>query len=243
MSRSAAPSWALLLVLCGAVFLEGLDIGMLNVALPPIRAELGLATGELQWVMSGYVLGYGGFMLLGGRAADLFGRRRMFLVPLTVFLVFSGLGGLATEGWMLIAARFVTGVCAAFMAPAGLSIITTGFPAGPRRDRALLVYSGTAGGGFSIGLVAGGLLTAADWRWVFFAPIAPALLVLLAALPLVPKDSAPRQPRPRVDVAGAITVTVAVLLLVMTVEQAWQVACCTPRSSSARPSGCRRSLP
>ncbi|MYX07697.1 MFS transporter [Streptomyces sp. SID8375] len=220
MSRSAAPSWALLLVLCGAVFLEGLDIGMLNVALPPIRAELGLATGELQWVMSGYVLGYGGFMLLGGRAADLFGRRRMFLVPLTVFLVFSGLGGLATEGWMLIAARFVTGVCAAFMAPAGLSIITTGFPAGPRRDRALLVYSGTAGGGFSIGLVAGGLLTAADWRWVFFAPIAPALLVLLAALPLVPKDSAPRQPRPRVDVAGAITVTVAVLLLVMTVEQA-----------------------
>ncbi|MFJ3952006.1 MFS transporter [Streptomyces libani] len=220
MSRSAAPSWALLLVLCGAIFLEGLDIGMLNVALPPIRAELGLSTGELQWVMSGYVLGYGGFMLLGGRAADLFGRRRMFLVPLTVFLVFSGLGGLATEGWMLIAARFVTGVCAAFMAPAGLSIITTSFPAGPRRDRALLIYSGTGGGGFSIGLVAGGLLTAADWRWVFFAPIAPALLVLLAALPLVPKDSVPRRPRPRVDVAGAITVTAAVLLLVMAVEQA-----------------------
>lgn len=220
MSRSAAPSWALLLVLCGAIFLEGLDIGMLNVALPPIRAELGLSTGALQWVMSGYVLGYGGFMLLGGRAADLFGRRRMFLVPLTVFLVFSGLGGLATEGWMLIAARFVTGVCAAFMAPAGLSIITTSFPAGPRRDRALLIYSGTGGGGFSIGLVAGGLLTAADWRWVFFAPIAPALLVLLAALPLVPKDSVPRRPRPRVDVAGAITVTAAVLLLVMAVEQA-----------------------
>ncbi|MCZ1006630.1 MFS transporter [Streptomyces lydicus] len=92
MSHSAAPRWALLLVLCGAIFLEGIDIGMLNVAHPPIRAELGLTTGELQWVMSAYVLGYGGFMLLGGRAADLFGRRRMFLVPLAVFVVFSALG-------------------------------------------------------------------------------------------------------------------------------------------------------
>ncbi|MGX1760425.1 MFS transporter [Streptomyces lydicus] len=223
MSDSAAPRWALLLVLCGAIFLEGIDIGMLNVALPPIRTELGLTTGELQWVMSAYVLGYGGFMLLGGRAADLFGRRRMFLVPLAVFLVFSGLGGLAADGRLLIAARFVTGVCAAFMAPAGLSIITTSFPAGPRRDRALLVYSGTAGGGFSIGLVAGGLLTAVDWRWVFFAPVAPALLVLLAALPLVPGDPVTRRPRRRVDVAGAITVTGAVLLMVLTVEEAAHV--------------------
>ncbi|MFF2811298.1 MFS transporter [Streptomyces sp. NPDC058000] len=220
MSRSPAASRALLLVLCGAIFLEGIDIGMLNVALPPIRAELGLSTGELTWVMSAYVLGYGGFMLLGGRAADLFGRRRMFLVPLAVFTVFSGLGGLATEGWTLIGARFVTGVCAAFMAPAGLSIITTGFPAGPRRDRALLIYSGTAGGGFSAGLIAGGLLTAVDWRWVFFAPMVPALLVLIGGLRLVPRDAVRDGARPPVDVAGALTVTGAVLLLVLGVEQA-----------------------
>ncbi|MEK2478445.1 MFS transporter [Streptomyces noursei] len=220
MSRSPAANWPLLLVLCGAIFLEGIDIGMLNVALPPIRGELGLSTGALTWVMSAYVLGYGGFMLLGGRAADLFGRRRMFLVPLAVFTVFSGLGGLATEGATLIAARFVTGMCAAFMAPAGLSIITTGFPAGPRRDRALLIYSGTSGGGFSAGLIAGGLLTAVDWRWVFFAPMVPALLVLIAGLRLVPRDPVRAGGRPPVDLAGALTVTGAVLLLVLGVEQA-----------------------
>src|SRR5689334_12091762 len=128
----SARDWGVLLVLCGAIFLEGIDVAMLNVALPSIRADLGLSTGQLQWVMSAYVLGYGGFMLVGGRGADLFGRRRMFVFWLAVFLVFSGLGGLADEGWTLVAARFVTGVAAAFMTPAGLSIITTGFPEGPR---------------------------------------------------------------------------------------------------------------
>lgn len=138
---------------------------MLNVAVPSIRADLGLSTGSLQWVMSAYVLGYGGFMLVGGRAADLFGRRQMFVFWLSVFLVFSGLGGFATEGWMLVLARFVTGVAAAFMTPAGLSIITTGFEKGPRRNKDLLFYSGTAAGGFSIGPVVGGLLASVGWRW------------------------------------------------------------------------------
>lgn len=210
-----------LLVLCGAIFLEGIDVAMLNVALPSIRADLGLETGELQWVMSAYVLGYGGFMLLGGRAADLFGRRRMFVGWLTVFMVFSGLGGLATEGWQLIAARFVTGVAAAFMTPAGLSIITTGFDEGPQRDKALLVYSGTAAAGFSIGLVAGGLLTSAGWRWVFFAPVALAALLLLGALALVPKSARPvRAAGQRLDLAGGLLVTSAVVLLVLGVERA-----------------------
>uniref|UniRef100_A0AAU2JSF7 MFS transporter n=1 Tax=Streptomyces sp. NBC_00049 TaxID=2903617 RepID=A0AAU2JSF7_9ACTN len=209
-----------LLVLCGAIFLEGIDVAMLNVALPSIRADLGLETGELQWVMSAYVLGYGGFMLLGGRAADLFGRRQMFVGWLTVFLLFSGLGGLATEGWQLVAARFVTGVAAAFMTPAGLSVITTGFDEGPQRDRALLVYSGTAAGGFSVGLVAGGLLTAAGWRWVFFAPVALAALILPAALALVPKSPRPRRSGQRLDLAGGLLVTGAVVLLVLGVERA-----------------------
>ncbi|GAA2455326.1 MFS transporter [Actinomadura vinacea] len=224
MSTSQSPparmdgrAWGALLVLCGAIFLEGIDVAMLNVALPAIRADLGLSTGMLSGVVSAYVLGYGGFMLLGGRAADLLGRRRMFLFWLSVFLVFSGLGGFATEGWMLLVARFVTGVSAAFMTPAGLSLITTGFAAGPQRDRALLIYAGTAAGGFSLGLVAGGLLAAAGWRWVFFAPVALALVILLAAIPLIKDTGVPDRPGKGAagfDAAGAVTITGAMLLLV-----------------------------
>ncbi|MEU9968008.1 MFS transporter [Streptomyces malaysiensis] len=219
-ARLSGRAWGVLFVLCGAIFLEGIDVAMLNVALPSIRADLGMSTGELQWVMSAYVVGYGGFMLLGGRAADLFGRRRMFLLWLTVFLLFSGLGGFAEDGSTLIIARFVTGVAAAFMTPAGLSIITTGFAEGPQRDRALLVYSGTAAGGFSIGLVVGGLLTSADWRWVFFAPVVLSFLILVAALALIPKSERPDRTGQRVDVLGALTVTGAIVLLVFAVERA-----------------------
>lgn len=219
-SALSARDWGVLLVLCGAIFLEGIDVAMLNVALPSIRADLGLSTGSLQWVMSAYVLGYGGFMLVGGRAADLFGRRRMFVFWLSVFLLFSGLGGFATEGWMLIVARFVTGVAAAFMTPAGLSLITTSFEEGPQRNKALLFYSGTAAGGFSIGLVVGGLLTSVGWRWVFFAPVVLSALILLAALAFVPKPSSPDRTGRSVDLAGGITITATVVLLVLGVERA-----------------------
>lgn len=210
--RMGARAWSVLLVLAGAVFLEGIDVAMLNVALPSIRADLGLSTGMLSGVVSAYVLGYGGFMLLGGRAADLLGRRRMFLTWLTVFLLFSGLGGLATEGWMLLVARFVTGVAAAFMAPAGLALVTGNFPEGPQRTKALGVYAGTAAGGFSLGLVAGGLLASIGWRWVFFAPVALSALLLAAAIPLV-KESGERV-RGSFDLAGALTGTGAMILLV-----------------------------
>ncbi|NBM18391.1 MFS transporter [Streptomyces sp. GC420] len=216
-------AWGVLFVLCGAIFLEGVDVAMLNVALPSIRADLGLSTGMLQWVMSAYVLGYGGFMLLGGRAADLFGRRQMFIFWLTVFLLFSGMGGLATEGWMLITARFVTGVAAAFMTPAGLSIITTSFDEGPQRNKALLVYSGTAAGGFSVGLVVGGLLASIDWRWVFFAPVILSFLILVTGLALIPKSPRPDRTGQGVDLGGAVSVTAAILLLVFSVERATHV--------------------
>ncbi|MGW1253516.1 MFS transporter [Streptomyces sp. NPDC002535] len=220
-------AWGVLFVLCGAIFLEGIDVAMLNVALPSIREDMELSTGTLQWVMSAYVLGYGGFMLLGGRAADLFGRRRMFVLWLVVFLLFSGLGGFATEGWMLIVARFVTGVAAAFMTPAGLSIITTSFDEGPQRNKALLVYSGTAAGGFSIGLVVGGLLAAVDWRWVFFAPVVLSLVILIAAIALIPRSPRPDRTGQGVDLAGSISVTGGILLLVFGVERASHVSAAT----------------
>ncbi|MER6915794.1 MFS transporter [Streptomyces sp. NPDC000594] len=205
-------AWALLLVLCGAVFLEGIDVAMLAVAVPEIRADLGLSTGTAAWVVSAYVIGYAGFTLLGGRAADLLGRRRMFLAWLVVFLVFSALGGLATEGWMLIVSRFVTGVASAFMTPAALSVITTSYPQGPPRNRALMIYAGTSAGGFSLGLVIGGLLTQFGWRWVFFAPVLLGGVILVAAVRLVPHDREPMRTS-GFDLAGAATAAGAMLLL------------------------------
>ncbi|MGW6026815.1 MFS transporter [Streptomyces sp. NPDC055099] len=211
-----ARAWALLLVLCGTIFLEGIDVAMLAIAIPAIRADLGLTTGTAAWVMSAYVLGYAGFTLLGGRAADLLGRRRMFLLWLGVFLAFSGLGGLATEGWMLIVARFVTGLSAAFMTPAAMSIITTSYAEGPERNKALLVFAGTSAGGFSLGLVAGGLLTELDWRWVFFAPVLLAAGILAAAVRFIPAEAVPvRRARGLggFDLPGAAAAAGAMLLL------------------------------
>lgn len=213
----SARAWALLLVLCGTIFLEGIDVAMLAVAIPSIRSDLDLSTGTAAWVMSAYILGYAGFTLLGGRAADLLGRRRMFLVWLTVFLLFSGLGGFATEGWMMIVARFVTGVSAAFMTPAAMSIITTSYAEGPQRNRALLVFAGTAAGGFSLGMVAGGLLTQLGWRWVFFAPVLLAGALLIAALRVLPRTGAaadvPERTAHGFDLPGAAAAAGAMLLL------------------------------
>ncbi len=221
--RMSRGTWALLYVLCGAVFLEGLDISMTGVALPAIRAELGLSTSSLQWVVSAYVLGYGGFVLLGGRAADLLGRRRMFLLWLGMFIVFSGLGGFGTEGWMLIVSRFVTGVSAGFLAPAGLSIITTTIADGPARNKAILVYASAGAAGFALGLVVGGLLTAIDWRWVFFAPALAAAVILVTAVRLIPKSPRPQHASHGFDLPGAITVTSGMLMLVFTMVQVPEV--------------------
>ncbi|MDD9369237.1 MAG: MFS transporter [Acidimicrobiales bacterium] len=223
--RMTGHAWAVLLVLCGTVFLEGLDVAMMGVALPSMRADLDLSTSALQWVVSAYVLGYGGFVLLGGRAADLFGRRRMFLLWLAVFIGFSGLGGLATDGWMLIVARFMTGVAAGFLTPASLSIITTSFAPGELRNRALLVYGGIGAGGFTLGMVAGGLLTTAGWRWVFFAPVLFASLLMVFALRFLTEGGAMPMRGPRgFDAAGALTMTGGMLFLVLGVVRAPDVA-------------------
>lgn len=180
--------------------------------------------------MSAYVLGYGGFLLLGGRAADLLGRRRVFLVALGVFVVASALGGLVDDGSLLIATRFIKGVSAAFTAPAGLSIITTSFAEGPIRNRAIAVYTATGATGFSLGLVVGGLLTEIGWRWVFFVPVPVALATLAAGLWLVPRDARGVHVSRSFDLAGAVTLTAAMLLLVFTVVEAPDVGWGSPRT-------------
>src|SRR6476619_1811277 len=227
LSRRA---WGTLLVLCGALFLDALDVSMVGVALPSIRTDLDMSTSSLQWVVSAYVLGYGGFLLLGGRAADLRGRRRVFMIALAVFLVASAIGGLVDDGTLLIATRFIKGVSAAFTAPAGLSIITTSFAEGPIRNRAIAVYTATGATGFSLGLVGGGLLTEIGWRWVFFVPVPVALATLAAGLWLVPRDARGVHVSRSFDLAGAVTLTAAMLLLVFTVVEAPDVGWGSPRT-------------
>jgi MFS family permease len=193
---------------------------MVGVALPSIRADLGLTTSQLQWVVSGYVLGYGGLLLLGGRAADMLGRRRVLLAALGVFVVASAIGGLVNDGTLLVLTRIVKGMSAAFTAPAGLSIITTTFSEGPNRNRALAIYTATGASGFSLGLVLGGLLTELGWRWTFLLPVPFALAILAVAPRVIPRDKLLASGPRRYDIAGAVTITAAMLLLVRTVVEA-----------------------
>jgi EmrB/QacA subfamily drug resistance transporter len=218
--RLTRAAWGALLVLCGALFLDAMDVSSTGVALPSIREELDVSTSSLQWVVSAYVLGYGGFLLLGGRAADLLGRRRVFLIALGVFVLASGLGALANDGALLVATRFIKGVSAGFTAPAGLSIITTSFAEGPARNKALAIYTATGATGFSLGLVLSGVLTEIGWRWVFFFPVPLALLTLIAAIKLVPNDGRPPRSGQRFDLFGAVSVTAGMLLLVFTLVEA-----------------------
>ncbi len=220
--RWGAPLWGVLTVLCAVVFLDGLDVSMVGVALPSIQAELGMSTSSLQWVVSGYVLGYGGLLLLGGRTADLLGRRRVLLVALAVFAAASLLGGLVSDGTLLIAARFVKGMSAAFTAPAALSIITTTFAEGPARNRALSIFTACAASGFSLGLVLSGLLTEIGWRWTFLMPVPVAILALVFGARLVPGGE--QRSEGGYDILGALTITAAMLLLVFTVVEAPDVS-------------------
>ncbi|MEV4421911.1 MFS transporter [Patulibacter sp. NPDC049589] len=215
-----ARVWGALIVLCGALFLDGLDVSMVGVALPSIGTDLHLSAGTLQWVVSGYVLGYGGLLLLGGRAADLLGRRRVFLVALAVFAVASLLGALVDDGTLLIATRFIKGVAAAFTAPAGLSIITTTFREGHARNRALSIYAACGASGFSLGLVFGGVLTELGWRWTFLLPAPIAILLLVAASRFIQKDAPDDAGHRHYDLAGAATITGSMLLLVYAVVEA-----------------------
>ncbi len=195
---------------------------MVGVALPSIRSSLGLSTSSLQWIVSGYVLGYGGLLLLGGRAADLLGRRRVFLVALAVFALVSVFGGLVSSPGLLIAARFVKGAAAAFTAPASMSLLTTTFPEGPMRNRAFSIYTVFGASGFSLGLVLSGVLTEISWRWTLLVSAPVALGVLAAAIWLIPSGERSGRGARKFDIPGAVTITIAMLLLVYTVVSAQQ---------------------
>ncbi len=220
MLSRISSSNLLLVVLCGVLFLDGLDVSMVGVALPSIDADLHLTTSQLQWIVSGYVLGYGGLLLLGGRTADLLGRRKTLLIALGVFTLASALGGLVDDGTLLVVTRFLKGAAAAFTAPAGLSIITTTFAEGPERNRALSIYTATGASGFSLGLVLGGVLTELGWRWTFLLPVPIALALLAIGPRVIPHDRGAALSRRRFDVPGAVTLTTGMLLLVRTIVEA-----------------------
>src|ERR1700683_3460293 len=221
--------WGILFVLGGALCLDALDVSMVGVALPSIRSALGLSTSSLQWVVSGYVLGYGGLLLLGGRAADLLGRRRVFLAALALFAVASLFGGLVSSAGLLIAARFVKGIAAAFTAPAGLSLLTTTFHEGPLRNPAISVSSAFGASGFSLCLVLSGLLTEVSWRLTLLVPAPVALIILIAAVRVIPRHAPVDRRGRRFDIPGAVAATVAMLLLVYTVVSAQQAGWASAR--------------
>ena len=213
-------TWALLVVPCGALFLDGLDISMIGVALPSIGTDLHLSPGSLQWIVSAYVLGYGGLLLLGGRASDLVGRRPVFLAAVAVFGAASLASGFMSDSTALIALRLVKGASAAFTVPAGLSIITTTFAEGPARNRALSIYTVCGASGFSLGLVFGGVLTEIGWRATLFAPAPVALLLVAVGYRLLPRAPRQRVAIGHLDLAGAFTSTASLLVLVYAVVEA-----------------------
>ena len=190
--------WKALAVVCAAFFMTVLDVSIVNVALPSIGRALDFSRENLQWVITAYAITFGGFLLLGGRAADLFGRRRVFLVGVVVFTIASFLCGLAWSEGVLIGARAVQGLGAAIISPAALSIIMTTFEEGPERNKALGIWGAIGGSGAAVGVLAGGVLTKyLGWEWIFFVnvPVGVARLPARAAL-------RPREPLGARELAG-----------------------------------------
>ncbi len=186
--------WLVLVIVCLAQFMVILDATVVNVALPSIQEDLGFSAADLQWVVNGYTLTFGGFLLLGGRAGDLFGRRRLFLIGVALFSGASLLCGLATSETWLVVARGIQGLGGALVAPTALSIITTTFAEGEDRTKALGVWSAIAASGGAFGLLLGGLLTdLLSWEWVFFVNVPVGIITVLLALRYVPESKASQQ--------------------------------------------------
>jgi EmrB/QacA subfamily drug resistance transporter len=204
---------------CAAQFMVVLDIAIVNVALPSIQLDLGLAQSSLQWVVIVYGLMLGGFLLLGGRLGDHLGRRRVLITGLALFTAASLLAGLADSGGLLIGARALQGFGAAMVPPSALAIIATTFPEGDERNRALGLYGAVAGVSASVGVITSGLLTdGADWRWIFYINVPVGALLIVLAASVLPRDSRSGSGEP-FDVAGAVTVTGGVLALIYAVSR------------------------
>lgn len=210
-----------LVLLCAVQFLDIVDAAIVNVALPSIQHSLGFSQQNLQWVASGYILTYGGFLLLGGRLGDLLGRRRMLLIGLTVFALTSLAAGLANSGWLLIGSRLVQGIGAALMAPAALSKLTTSFREGKDRNTALGAWGAISGIAAAAGVFLGGAISQGPgWRWVFFVNPPICLLVVVGALALLARDHGAKHSAGGFDLQGAVLVTGGTLLLVYSLVRA-----------------------
>ena len=220
--RHTTNPWVVLVLICVAQFMVILDATIVNVALPSIQKDLGLSEANLQWIISSYTLFFGGFLLLGGRAGDLLGRKRVFLVGLVIFTVASLLNGLSSSAGMLIGFRALQGLGAALISPAALSIISTTFAEGRERARALGVWAAIAIGGSAVGLVLGGFLTQTfSWPWIFFVNVPVGIITFVLSLRLIPESRDERAER-NFDVAGAVTVTAGLMLLVYAIVNTQQ---------------------
>ena len=218
--QRSSNRWLILVIACLAQFMVVLDATVVNVALPSIQKGLHFSPSSLQWVVNAYTLVFGGFLLLGGRAGDLLGRRRLFVIGVALFSAASLLNGLAQTSTMLIVGRGLQGLGGALLSPAALSIITTTFTDQAERTKALGVWSAIAAGGGAVGLVMGGALTQlASWEWIFIVNVPVGLATLLATLRFVPESRADLQHR-TFDLAGAVTVTAGLVVLVYAIVKA-----------------------
>jgi EmrB/QacA subfamily drug resistance transporter len=215
-----ANRWFVLVIVCIAQFMVILDATIVNVALPSIQHGLHFTASGLQWIVNGYTLVFGGFLLLGGRASDLLGRQRLFVAGVFVFTIASLINGVAQSSGMLIGGRALQGLGAALVSPAALSIVTTTFDEGAERTKALGVWSAIAAGGGAVGLVLGGLLTETlSWRWIFFINLPIGLIAVALSLRYISNSRAEERPA-TADVAGAVTVTGGLLVLVYAIVKA-----------------------
>ncbi len=214
MKQKIRSRWLILTLLALAQFMVVLDSAIVNVALPAMQRAFHMTSTNLQWIVTAYTLAFGGFLLLGGRAADLYGRRKIFLAGMTMFAIASLLDGLATNGTMLIVLRAVQGLAGAFMSPAALSIVLVTYKEGHERNIALSIWGSVAAGGAAVGVLLGGIITQyLGWRYNFFINVPIGLLVLLGAWKLVPKHES-EETHNDLDLFGALSVTSGLMLLV-----------------------------
>src|SRR5436305_2840896 len=219
-SRAKVNPWLVLVIACMAQFMVVLDITVVNIALPSMQRGLHFSPANLQWIVNGYTLVFGGFLLLGGRAADLFGRKRLFLIGVGVFTLASMLNGLAQSEGMLIIGRGLQGLGGALVSPAALSIITTTFTDNEDRTKALGVWSAIAAGGGAVGLLLGGVLTdLASWPWIFIVNVPVGIAALVLTFRYVPESRVETEHR-AFDLAGAFTVTAGLVVLVYAIVKA-----------------------